>query len=85
VGGGISVGAGVPVGACADARVDVGDGGIHWVGVARDLAPVGRGVCVTVGALVGVAVAGTVSASATPAVGCIVRVGRGALMDADWR
>jgi hypothetical protein len=40
---------------------------------------------VAVGALVGVAVAGTVPASATPGVGRGVRVGLGALMDADWR
>lgn len=85
MGGGVSVGAGVPVGACVDAAADGGDGGVHCVGVANGLAPVGRGVCVVVSALVGVAVAGTVPASATPCVGRGVRVGLGALMDADCR
>jgi hypothetical protein len=65
--------------------VDVEDGGIHWVGVAKGLAPVGDGVCVLVGAQVGFAVAGTVPASAMPGVGRIVRVGLGALVDANWR
>ena len=85
MGGGVSVGAGGPVGACVDAAAGVGDGGVHCVGVANGLAPVGRGVSVTVGALVGIAVAGTVPASPTPGVGCVVRVGLVALMDADWR
>ena len=85
MGGGVSVGAGGPVGACIDAAVNVGDGGVHCVGVANGLAPVGCGVCVAVDALVGVAATGTVPASPTPGVGCVVRVGLGALMDADWR